>query len=137
MHTGDSPSPDCLGERIWHIAGMHKCLTLIASTLAVTACGSSTAPAKTVTHSSVINANTDLTFTPSPDTIAVGDTAVFAWHAVPHNVVWDTSPAPVPNIGDDDTGFTSGDSVRVLTVAGTYTYHCEIHDGMDGVIVVK
>ena len=44
---------------------------------------------------------------------------------------------PVANIGDDETGFTSGDSSRVLTVTGTYTYHCDIHDGMDGVIVVK
>jgi len=115
---------------------MRKWLTLIVSTLAATACGSSTAPSHTA-RSSVINANTDLTFMPSPDTIAAGDTVLFAWHAVPHNVVWDSTPAAVANIGDDDDGFTSGDSSRVLTVAGTYRYHCEIHDGMDGVIVVQ
>lgn len=113
-------------------------LAIIACAAAsAAACGSSTAPSKTVNHSSVVDANTDLTFTPSPDTIAAGDTVLFAWHAVPHNVVWDATPAAVVNIGDDSTGFTSGDSSRVLTVSGTYTYHCDIHDGMNGVIVVK
>lgn len=116
---------------------MRTCFILLACTLVATACGSSTAPTKTANHSSVVNANTDLTFTPSPDTIAVGDTVVFAWHAVPHNVVWDTTPAAVTDIGGGHTGFTSGDSSRVLTTSGTYAYHCAIHDGMDGIIVVQ
>ena len=111
-------------------------LAIAAMIASAAACGTSTAPPSSGNRASVIDANTNLTFTPSPDTIAAGDTVRFAWHAVPHNVIWDTSPAAVPNIGDGDTGFTSGDSIRVLTVAGTYTYHCEIHDGMTGVIVV-
>jgi plastocyanin len=116
---------------------MRKWLSLIASTLAAAACGSSTAPAKAANHSSVVDASTDLTFTPSPDTIAAGDTVVFAWHSVPHNVVWDATPAAVADIGGANLGFTTGDSTRVLTTTGTYTYHCAIHNGMDGVIVVQ
>lgn len=107
---------------------------------ALAACGSSTGPGNGNPgggHSRVIDANPDLKFKPTPDTITAGDTVQFAWHSVPHNVVWDTTPAAVANIGDGATGFTSGDSSRVLTVSGTYTYHCEIHDGMTGIIVVQ
>jgi plastocyanin len=116
---------------------MRKWLILLASTLAAAGCGSSTGPSNTRGHASVIDANADLSFKPTPDTIAVADTVRFAWHAVPHNVVWDATPVAVANIGGGDSGFTSGDSTRVLSVAGTYAYHCDIHDGMTGVIVVQ
>ena len=112
-------------------------LTIVAASLATAGCGSSTAPPKTGVQSRVINANTNLTFTPTPDTIAAGDTVRFTWHSVPHNVVWDATPAAVANIGSGDTGFTAGDSTRVLGTPGTYAYHCDIHDGMTGVIVVQ
>ena len=128
---------NCLSYQIWHIGDMLKRITLVATAIAAAGCGSSTGPANHGSQSSVVNANTDLTFTPSPDTIAAGDTVSFAWHAVPHNVVWDTTPSAVANIGGGDTGFTSGDSSRVLSAPGTYTYHCDIHDGMTGVIVVQ
>lgn len=115
-------------------------LAILASLASTAACGSSTAPGKGNPgggHARVIDANPDLTFKPTPDTVSLGDTVQFAWHSVPHNVVWDTTPAAVANIGSGDDGFTSGDSSRVLTVSGTYTYHCAIHDGMNGVIVVQ
>ena len=115
---------------------MRTWLILLASTLAA-GCGSSTAPSTTGGHSSVIDANTDLAFRPTPDTIAAGDTVRFAWHSVPHNVVWNATPVAVTNIGGGGSGFTSGDSSRVLSVAGTYAYHCDIHDGMTGVIIVQ
>lgn len=115
------------------------CFAITASGAAAVGCGSSTAPTngRTGPHTVVIDANADLQFRPSPDTIVSGDTVQFAWHAVPHNVIWDNTPAAVKNIGSGDDGFTSGDSSRVLTVSGTYTYHCAIHDGMNGVIVVQ
>ena len=115
---------------------MRNWLMIVAGALAAAGCGSSTAPSRTLGHS-VIDATTNLTFTPTPDTIAAGDTIRFAWHAVPHNVDWDTTPAAVPNIGGGNVGFASGDSIRVLSVPGTYAYHCDIHDGMTGVIVVR
>jgi plastocyanin len=110
-------------------------LAIIASAALAAACGSSTAPGGV--HSVVIDADPALVFKPTPDTIASGDTVQFAWHSVPHNVVWDATPTAVANIGDGDTGYTSGDSSRVLTVPGTYAYHCDIHEGMTGVIVVQ
>lgn len=116
---------------------MLKLLTIVAAALAIAGCGSSTAPSSTGGHALVIDANTDLTFRPTPDTIAAGDTLRFAWHSVPHNVVWDATPVAVANIGGGGTGFTAGDSARVLGVPGTYAYHCDIHDGMTGVIVVQ
>jgi plastocyanin len=116
---------------------MLKWLTMVAGTLAIVGCGSSTAPSNHGGHSTVIDANTNLTFTPTPDTVAAGGTVHFAWHSVPHNVVWDATPGAVANIGSGNTGFTAGDSTRVLGVRGTYAYHCDIHDGMTGVIVVQ
>lgn len=114
-------------------------LTIIAGIAAAAACSSSTSPGRNDTgvHSVTIDASPDLRFEPSPDTISAGDTVQFAWHAVPHNVIWDTTPVAVANIGKDDDGYTTGDSSRVLSVSGTYTYHCAIHDGMNGVIVVQ
>jgi plastocyanin len=115
-------------------------LASIAATIVAAACGSSTAPGNGNPgggHALVIDANPDLVFKPTPDTIAAGDTVQFRWHSVPHNVVWDATPADVANIGSGGTGYTSGDSSRVLSVPGTYAYHCDIHDGMTGVIVVQ
>jgi len=110
-------------------------LAIIASAALTAACGSSTAPGSV--HSVVIDADPALVFKPTPDTVASGDTVQFAWHSVPHNVVWDVTPTAVATIGGGDTGYTSGDSSRVLTVPGTYAYHCDIHEGMTGVIVVQ
>jgi plastocyanin len=111
-------------------------LAIIGSSALALACGSGTAPGNG-SHSVVIDADPALVFKPTPDTVASGDTVQFAWHAVPHNVVWDATPTAVANIGGGDAGFTSGDSSRVLSVPGTYAYHCDIHDGMTGVIVVQ
>ena len=71
-------------------------------------------------------------FTPADVDILSGGTVTFAWHGVTHNVTWQTTPASVPNITDRSTG-----SVPVtLNQAGTYSYHCTIHPGMDGTITV-
>ena len=116
------------------------CLAILSSAALASACGSGTAPGNGTSgggHSLIIDADPALVFKPTPDTVASVDTVQFAWHAVPHNVVWDATPAAVANIGGGDTGYTSGDSSRVLTVPGTYAYHCDIHDGMTGVIVVQ
>lgn len=114
----------------------------IVGTVAALACGSSTAPNGNGTpgggHSLVIDANPDLKWKPTPDTVSAGDTVQIAWHSVAHNLQFDNTPTAIASIGSGTTGFTSGDSVRVLTVRGTYTYHCGIHGlAMSGVIVVQ
>jgi len=88
-------------------------------------------------HSATINANPNLSFSPTPDTVAAGSTVSFAWGSVAHNVQFDTQGAPA-SIGSGTTGFTSGDSTRTFPTAGTYAYHCGIHGpSMSGVVVVK
>jgi plastocyanin len=109
------------------------------------ACGSnSTAPTNNGSgtpgggHALVINANPDIKFKPTPDTVSAGDTVQFAWSSVGHNVQWDNTPAAIASIGNGSVGFTSGDSTRVMSARGTYTYHCGIHgSAMSGVIVVR
>ena len=71
-------------------------------------------------------------FTPSDVDILSGGTVTFSWNGVTHNVTWLTTPASVQNITDRSTG-----SVAVpLNQAGTYSFHCTIHPGMDGTITV-
>jgi plastocyanin len=114
--------------------------TICAMALVAAACSSSTSPSNgggTGGHSLTIDANTNLTFRPTPDTVAAGSAVNFAWHAVAHNVQFDTQGSPA-NVGSGTTGFTSGDSSRVFPTAGTYSYHCGIHGlSMSGVIVVQ
>lgn len=114
---------------------------LVLLALAAAACSSSTSPSNngngTGGHSLTIDANTNLTFRPTPDTVAAGSMVSFAWHSVAHNVQFDTPGAPA-SIGTGLQGFTSGDSTRVFPTAGTYNYHCRIHGlSMSGVIVVQ
>lgn len=71
-------------------------------------------------------------FTPGDVDILSGGTVTFSWNGVTHNVTWLTTPASVQNITDRSTG-----SVPVtLNQAGTYSFHCTIHPGMDGTITV-
>jgi plastocyanin len=82
-----------------------------------------------------VSATPNLVFTPSPLTINAGDEVTFAFGATGHNVTFDnrtqTTPADIP-------GINSSKSVkRPFTTAGTYNYHCTIHPGMAGSIVVR
>jgi len=117
-------------------------LAMAAGAVVALACGNSTAPTTNHPsaggHSLVIDANPDIKFKPTPDTVSAGDTVQFAWHSVGHNVQWDNTPTGIASIGNGSVGFTSGDSTRIFSVRGTYSYHCGIHgSAMSGVIVVQ
>jgi plastocyanin len=78
-----------------------------------------------------VGANGDA-FTPPDADIAAGGTVTFTWNGVTHNVTWQTTPTSVQNITDRSSG-----SVPVtLSQAGTYTYRCTIHSGMNGSVTV-
>ena len=83
-------------------------------------------------HSTTITVNNNF-FSPTPDTIPAGNiTFTWAAGAVTHNVMWDTGPTSPADIGNASSGSVS----RSLSI-GEYTYHCSIHGGMNGVIVVQ
>ena len=92
------------------------------------ACSDSTGP--TGGHSTTISVK-DNFFTPSPDTIPVGQ-VTFSWDGTNHNVTWLTGPTTPAN----STTKSSGTHMVTLS-AGTYTYHCTNHGGMNGTIVVQ
>jgi len=73
------------------------------------------------------------TFNPSAKTISTG--GVVVWNnttGVTHNVTFTTSGAPT-GIADNSSGVHS----ITFSQAGTYSYHCTHHSGMDGTITVQ
>lgn len=73
-------------------------------------------------------------FTPSPDTVAAGQ-ITFSWASggVAHNVIWDSGPGTLPA----DVSPRSSGTVQVTVETGNYAYHCSLHAGMNGTIVVE
>jgi plastocyanin len=74
-------------------------------------------------------------FTPNQENIAVGETVTFAFGSLGHNVTFDTRNGGTP---DDIPGINANRSIqRTFNTAGTYQYHCTIHPGMAGSVVVR
>lgn len=72
-------------------------------------------------------------FIPASTTLAVGGTATWQnGSPAPHNVISDTGAWP-PSADLDP-----GETFEVtFAQAGTFDYHCSIHPGMDGRLVVR
>lgn len=87
-----------------------------------------------VPTTAAVTATTSLQFTPTPVDVKAGGTVTWTFQSVSHNVTFDTpSPAGTPA----DIATTSNSSVsRTFTQAGTYNYHCTIHAGMTGKVIV-
>jgi plastocyanin len=118
-------------------------LTSLAALLALgTGCGSSsTSPSGSTSAQGpgidfTININGDRgssSYSPSPLTMRVGQ--VVNWHnldSIEHTATLD---------GGFDSGkiaaFSAHDNAVTMNKAGTFTYHCTIHPGMVGTIVVQ
>jgi len=104
-------------------------LALSAATLA--ACSDSTG-SSSGGHGNAITVSNNV-FNPSPDTAAVG-VVTFTWSNASnsHNVTWLTGPTTPANSSTMTTG-----TYQATLALGTYTYHCTIHSGMNGTIVVQ
>ncbi len=104
-------------------------LVWILAAVGGAACSDSNGP--TGGHSTTITVN-DNFFDPTPDTVPVGQ-VTFSWVSGTHNVTWDSGPTTPANSGNKSSG------THVVTLqAGTYDYHCSLHQpDMDGRIVVQ
>ena len=106
---------------------------MIVIGLAVTAvaCSDSTGSGSTGGRSTTITVGNNF-FTPSPDTMAAGQ-VTFTWAGSGHNVTWLTGPSAPTN----SNTLSSPNTYQATLVVGTYTYHCTVHAGMNGTIVVQ
>jgi plastocyanin len=69
----------------------------------------------------------------SPSTVTITRNGVVTWtFATQHNVTFDTQGAPA-SIPTRDSGTAS----VTFPSAGTFAYHCTIHAGMNGTVVVQ
>ena len=111
---------------------------------ALAACGGGTGPYGGGTNQNppppppggtTVNATPSIAFTPATLTVDAGQAVTFAFGSVGHNVTFDAQAAGTPA---DIPGINSGVAVdRTFTTSGTYRYHCTIHPGMAGSIVVR
>jgi plastocyanin len=113
-------------------------------TLGLAACGGASTPSPAAVSVGVagvnlgagtvmISATSQLTFDPAMQTARVGD--IVQWNntsSVMHTITFDTEPTL------SDPTLQPGSTWTVkFTTAGTYHYHCSIHAGMVGTIVVS
>jgi plastocyanin len=114
-------------------------LAAIAGLLALgaAACGSSGPSAPTVAADvtiSMVGDRGNQSFSPNPTTMRVGQTV--AWRnndSTTHNALEDAGERFAS--ANVSPGATS--SPRTMSAAGTFTYHCTIHPGMVGALVVQ
>lgn len=75
------------------------------------------------------------TFSPASVTIATGGTVTWQFTGSSrHNVTFSGTAPTGGNIPDTDVG---GSATRTFTAAGTYSYSCTRHSGMNGTVVVQ
>ena len=120
---------------------MRKILYLAAA-FALFGCGGSTsysgvtAPPQMSPPAPVMTTNVslrNLAFSPSAIQVAPGATVQFTNNdGIEHNITFSNSTVSGP------TDFSTGSrSVVMPTTTGTYAYHCTIHAGMTGSVVVQ
>lgn len=105
-------------------------MIVVGLAVAAAACSDATGSGSTGGRSTTVTVNNNF-FTPSPDTMAAGQ-VTFTWVGSGHNVTWLTGPSTPTNSSTLSSG-----TYQATLVAGTYTYHCTVHDGMNGTIVVQ
>lgn len=115
--------------RVTHVASVTVAIALLAAgcnstTSVANSCGSSGANAN-------VNTTSSNNFSPASTTITVGQ-----------KVCWQNSSGVTHTVTDNggafDTTLPVGNIfVRTYATAGTFPYHCKIHAGMTGSVVVN
>jgi plastocyanin len=111
-------------------------VTILGAALAAGACGDSTpAPSGAVTGVSIVSGSSTLTttaYSPNPLNVPVGTTVRWTNNdSTPHTT---TADAGAWNSGSMSGGATFDFKFQS---AGTFTYHCTLHTGMVGTVVVQ
>lgn len=77
-------------------------------------------------------------FSPSPETVAPGASVTWCWTGDNHSVTSDTAGVfdSHPTACPPTCGNTGDDFTHVFAQPGTFDYHCKVHSGMTGRIVV-
>jgi plastocyanin len=97
-----------------------------------TSSGSDTIAASSTTSGGSYGSGGNYFFTPTTDTVAAGTAVTFTFGSVVHNVVFETGPsilATIPNASNTS-------AIRTFATAGTYTFHCTIHN-FSGTVVAQ
>jgi len=80
------------------------------------------------------------TFSPLTRSVVIGTTVTWQNDISLHNVVWDNAAGRSAALAGDGTGdiddWTAGSHSRLFNTAGTFGFHCTIHPGMNGSLIV-
>jgi plastocyanin len=101
----------------------------------VTKNGSGSVTIADIPTTASVTATTGQAFTPDKVTIKAGGTVTWVFQNLAHTVTFNT---PVPTGTPADIAASINTSVsRPFSTAGSFSYHCSIHPGMTGVVIVK
>lgn len=119
----------------------HRSFLIAALLSAVVACsgggygtGPGTPPPPPPPPSHTVVATNGLVFTPSTLHVNAGEQVTFSFGSVAHNVFFDAANGAPSNIDGNNANTTTQ---RSFPTAGTYTYTCHIHPGMNGTVIVN
>jgi len=124
--------PSCSHSRILILIAIVTGLAAGCSSNSSSSSPSSPTPSADVTITIQGNRGNQ-SFSPEPATMRAGQSV--AWRnadSITHNATQDANRFATPNLG---AGVTS--SPVTMSTAGTFTYHCTIHPGMIGTLVVQ
>jgi plastocyanin len=108
-------------------------VTVVAAAIVAASIACSDTPTSNKRSSAAQITVADNYFTPASATIAAGDTVIWIWGgSAGHDVQFSTGGAPA---GCGAT--SSGVCIRAFPTAGTYSYFCSFHSGMNGTIIVN
>lgn len=95
-------------------------------------CGSDSGTTEPKNSATVTASGTS--FSPASLTITPGGSVLWRFESGgPHNVTWSGTAPSGGNIGNTSTGDVS----RTFGTAGTYSYQCTNHPGMNGTVTVR